>query len=983
MTQLVHGGQTQLTWARLLRHDLLHIRLCALRVLSGLGEAGARALLMGPSFRRQGECYPFIWALTRCVQPGLFDALRVSGEAAHDLLARARFLTRRAARPHHYQRTLSRAACADAIAASDHPLETLACTVRLLEMHKDDAVPVLLELLRTPAPQLIWDEKAECAAWALGQLGRLAMHDVIQEYRKASKRAAAHLAMALWYLGPLGEKAIPYLIKDSRAEATAALLAMEDKASLAMVAARRGPVWLDERAVQALAEIAFSDGDRSYAAAGLGCFGPAAATGLPILRHLLRDPEVEVRLNVARGLGWGGRPDGMSLLLELGEDSDGSVRERATQSIRNYYQTPDELREVLLAGARSSSDMERRRAAEQLGKLGLPEGTEVGDLLAETFTAGPILKAMLSWKNVPESYRPRVLELTRQIYPMRLDAARLLERWPDDEESRACWRRLLWEGACFELQELAVSAVRRSGLGLSEWELGAPELRSLPSNVLAELLAAIPQEKLRYQDLLPLLERPEPQARLAAAIALGVCARLEDVEAALVAQLHSPDDRLAVQCARTLLKLGTRKYRWTLLRSGHVLDREDALGPDGLPESFREEYVGGLLYYESNFNLMCRMLPLEQAAEIEAEALAKMRAKARPAQLGSLGPVALPFMPELLGHYSPSVRLAARDVLRALLNTPSHECTDWLAFHGLQLPLVEGAPPAELEALQAIVCNYLHRSNVWSGERLRPLWQLLSRSWDAQVASVAVDCLARAYRQTPAPELMESLLVALHHPEESVRRTALLRIGRDLDPRGWTPPWRKRVSPEAWLVSTAKRFAEQPVDVPASELQQALEFLNEARGLDTSFFVPELPVQLLILLNLAGRSPGYDFSLAHLIWTYRGETEKRLWAKIQKVAMSPLLTHLHGALVERWPRLVVSALREREDGVEWVGSLGRRCMTGMFQALRHKKAELRMQALKVLPLLEEGLSTYHIQLRQLAENDPDPEVKAAAQALLP
>jgi HEAT repeat protein len=980
MTQLVHGGQTRLTWTRLLRHDLLHIRLCALRVLSGLGEAGARALLMGPSFRRQGECYPFIWALTRCVQPGLFQALRVSGEASHDLLARARYLTRRAARPHSYRRRLSRAACAEAIAHSDHPLETLACTVRLLEIHKDDAVPVLLELLRTPPPQLIWDEKAECAAWALGQLGRLAMHDVIQEYRKASKRVASHLAMALWYLGPLAEKAIPYLIKDSSPEATAALLAMEDKASLAMVEARRGPVWLDELAVQALAEIAFSDGDRSYAAAGLGCFGPAAPTGLPILRHLSQDPDLEVRLNVARGLGWGGRPDGMSLLLELGEDPDGSVRQRASQSIKNYYESPDELRQVLLVSARSGSEMERRRAAEQLGELGLAEGTEVGDLLADSFTAGPILKAMLAWNHVAELYRPRVLELTQQKYPMRLAAARLLERWPDDEESRKAWRRLLWEGA-LELQELAVAAVQRSGLGLSEWQLGAAELLSLPGSVLGQLLAAVPQEKLCHQDLLPLLERPEPEARLAAAIALGICARLEEVEEALAAQLHLQDDRLAVQCARTLLKLGSQKYRWAFLRSAHILDREEALGSGGLPESFREEYVSGLLYSESNFKLMCTMLPVEQAAEIEAEAMAKLRAKARPSQLGSLGPVALPYLPELLGHYSPSVRLAARDALKALFSIPSHACTDWLAFHGLQLPLVEGASPAELEALQVIVCNYLQRSNVCSDERIRPLWQLLSRSWVAQVACLAVDSLGRAYRQTPAPELMESLLVALHHAEESVRRSALLRVGRDLDPRGWTPPFRKRISPEAWLVTTAKRFAEQPVDVPASELQQALEFLNEVRGLDTSFFVPELPVQLMILLNLAGRSPGYDFSLAHLIWTYRGETEKTLWDKILQVAQDPLLTHLHGALVERWPQLVVSALRERPDGVEWVGSLGKRCLTGMFQALRHKKAELRLKALAVLPLLEEGFSSYHSQLRQLADSDPDPEVKAAAQAL--
>lgn len=301
MTGLVHGGQSELLWGRLLHHDMRYIRLTALRVLSGLGEAGARALLMGPSFRRKGESYPFVWALGRCIHPGLFGALQVSATPAHDLLSRARFLARRAGRPHEWRYRRGRAACAEAIVNSDHPLQTLACTLRMLEMHRDDAIPALLEILRLPAPQFLWDEKAECAAWALGQIGALAVPEIIQEYRNASKRVAEHLAMALWYSGSVGARALPLLLKDESHAATAALLAMEEKASLAMVAAGRGPVWLDEAAVQALAEIAFSEGDRSYAAAALGCFGPAALSGLPILKHLARDPRQEVRLSVALG----------------------------------------------------------------------------------------------------------------------------------------------------------------------------------------------------------------------------------------------------------------------------------------------------------------------------------------------------------------------------------------------------------------------------------------------------------------------------------------------------------------------------------------------------------------------------------------------------------------------------------------------------------------------------------------------------------
>ena len=102
---LVYAGLEEKLWSQLLHHEMFYLRLCALRVLSGMGEAGARALLQGPSFRRPDEAYPFVWALSRCV-----DAQVLEQKAGNDLLLRARFCLRRASRRPDWKYQLSRSA---------------------------------------------------------------------------------------------------------------------------------------------------------------------------------------------------------------------------------------------------------------------------------------------------------------------------------------------------------------------------------------------------------------------------------------------------------------------------------------------------------------------------------------------------------------------------------------------------------------------------------------------------------------------------------------------------------------------------------------------------------------------------------------------------------------------------------------------------------------------------------------------------------
>ena len=120
-------------WGRFLGHQRLYIRWRALRV------AETSALLEGPSFDRDGERYPFVWALSSRASLSQLEGRR------DDLSLRARFLLRRQGREPAWRYRLSRSSCAQAVMDAQHPLETLACTVRLLEMHGPEAIQPLLE----------------------------------------------------------------------------------------------------------------------------------------------------------------------------------------------------------------------------------------------------------------------------------------------------------------------------------------------------------------------------------------------------------------------------------------------------------------------------------------------------------------------------------------------------------------------------------------------------------------------------------------------------------------------------------------------------------------------------------------------------------------------------------------------------------------------------------------------------------------------
>lgn len=866
-------------WGRFLGHQRLYIRWRALRV------AETSALLEGPSFDRDGERYPFVWALSSRASLSQLEGRR------DDLSLRARFLLRRQGREPAWRYRLSRSSCAQAVMDAQHPLETLACTVRLLEMHGPQAIQPLLEIVRLPPVRMQWDDRAECAAWALGRLGRQAVPEILQEYRDGSARVRRHLSTSLWYLGPAaGVWAASVLARDVSQHSTAALLAMESMASLLMVQARRGPVWLDPEAVKALAEIAFSDQDRSYAAVSLGCFGPAYLQTLPILSQLARDPEPEVRLNLARGLQWGGRPDSLRVLYSLCRDDCEAVAEAARQAVTGFGSELVHLDPVLGEILREGGSWEKRRLAQHLGETGVP--ARLDDFVFKAlFDSEPqvvvsLLQALQRRVPLPRFYLPALLVLLAEDGPPLLAAARLALGWGDEPELRSLWQRLLWHSE-LEVAVLAAAAVGRSGRPLSDWGLKKPQMLRLPTTVLARLLEEMRPGVMSPSELLPLLQRPEVGARLAGVLALRECSAPE-VLRALRGCLRDPSDSVAVACARALMDHGQSEHRWVLLRSELVEVRQRTAGwlaKHGRPRGLAGEYTSGRCY---NLETL-RLLPSGRRMALVLEALLKLP-RGCASHLVELGPQAMELMPPLLAHRRLAVRAVAIEALAQLL--PLGEVQAWLARQGqrLALDLHEDAMGPEQRLLDRLHRLLLEHCPAIEGSAI---WLSVSRSeyWDT--ASRGLQILAQGCRGNAA--FVDGLLAGLEHFEPQVRRFTLQLVAEHLPREAWHS---RAQSQEARLLEVARIFHEGSVEPLA--LRGAVELLGKW-GLSTNLLSPSRPSQLLALVSCAGSSEQFDQVAPNLIAAYTGETDLRVRKAIRALVL--LYPGYLPQLARRWPKL--------------------------------------------------------------------------------
>jgi len=524
-----------------------------------MGSEGAEAMLRQP-LRNDGQAFPWLWAVRRSLAPDQIPASPPNTPGAW-----VRFLARWDGRKHTWQVKRTRADCAQAMLEAVHPLQVLACAVRLLELHGEGAIPALLKVLRTrPAEPL--DVRPECAAWALGSLGPAIVPEVLDCYQGASRRVRGHLAMALWYLGPRARKALPVLLDDPSPQASAALLAMEGAACEGLVARGRGPVWLDVKGVQALARLAFGDDEkgRVFAAAGLGCYGPSAETGLPILEHLAWDPEPRVRLTVAQSLSWGERRDALDIVLRLTEDPVESVRTAAIQTLGTLFESVIPARQALLDRVVAGPVSVRKPAAVQLARIGLPPDRqeEVSELLDQAPPA--LLPYLLEAADICGGigfHRQPVLALVDQDRGPEARCAVVRTLAPFlDSQGFARLRELLFD----EEQEVALLAARLlARKGLARLELGE-RLLTVPVPALLELLKALRTEgcpgEMLVGDWLPLLGHPDDDVVALAARALQQMAGTDqvtpEVVSGLSALLESPRATVALAAARTLLELG-------------------------------------------------------------------------------------------------------------------------------------------------------------------------------------------------------------------------------------------------------------------------------------------------------------------------------------------------------------------------------------------------------------------------------------------
>lgn len=934
-----HAGLDETVWRQLLQHETLLIRLCALRTFAQAGEVGARALLTGPTFDRPHERYPWVWALSRCVSPETFRHL-----PAHGLVARVRFLVRRADRVHRWPRPLSREACVEALMEANHPMQILACAVRLLEQHGERAIPALLEVLRVTH---LHEDKAECAAWALGRVGRVAVPETVHCYKGASPRVRRHLAIALWYLGPEAVKAVPVLLPDKSEQATAALLSMEDRASVAMIAEGRGPIWLDEQAVRCLAEIAFSEQPRAFAAASLGGFGPAAFRATPILKHLARDPDVEVRRMLARGLAWGGRSDAFLLLLKLSDDEDATVRDYARRGMLALQQSPNDTRAALLRHFVQGAEDERHLAATQLSYLGLPSGlqheTRKALETANDAELNHLLLALAVSGEVEPEYQSIVLELLQTRLPLApYGFARLLQFLPDSPAVRDACARVL-ETSDRLAVEIASNKLASTGAPLAELPV---ELGTLPVKSIATLLGALEPDQISARDLLPMFHRAEPEAQRAAAVAVGLLGTTDEhVLQTLIAGLHAGSDEVAASCAHALVRLGHLEHGWALLRASDPSIQQRAvelvqLSGDVSPvlQAFRS----GRFRNSGAFRALKQLLTPELLVQLIEETLPSLippfTVTVLAGHLVAAGVTALARVPVWLVSTDTVLRELGFELLEQLL-APQEAYLDWVAENGELLPL---DAPQIGHRLHSLLSWYLARAQSWGHPAMLPLWERLARSPLDDVAARALTALAKRYAHFPDERILQHLGAALADPEAVIRRTALREMRHHLPPELWLLP--DSDSEERQLLSDIRLFLANQID--PLRLARLMEQIEE-QGLDhANLLTPETPRQALLLLQVMPHSLVAAQMASRLLWAYSGPTTPAMWRELLRAARCE--SSFPADLAKRWPRLVVSALARWQDGIEWVLALGTFADDGLIAAVRDRRALVRERAMQVL-----------------------------------
>ena len=259
--------------------------------------------------------WPLAWALSQQLDQAALEPFPSASPQRLALAMQRRH--RRPPGPHSLDHCLHQSARAL------HPVQRMAWLTVLVESHGVRAIEPLLKslgvALNRPSPFL---ELGEGLAWALGQMGRDILLSIGDRFKDAPFLVREHYCQALWYLGA-GARGCQSWLRHQHSEwAEAVLYRLEGLGSPALIERRRVPIWLDERSVEQLAELAFSQepGDRIYSLRALDGWGPARTQAVRLVQATLADPDDEVKLQAWR------------TLLSLGEVPSAADVSRALRS---------------------------------------------------------------------------------------------------------------------------------------------------------------------------------------------------------------------------------------------------------------------------------------------------------------------------------------------------------------------------------------------------------------------------------------------------------------------------------------------------------------------------------------------------------------------------------------------------------------------------------------------------------------------------
>ncbi len=248
--------------------------------------------------------------------------------------------------------------CLRGIRGALHPQLRLVWILLLVKNHPERADLELIHLIGSVQSSFHnYLELAPAAAWGLAQLGREALYELRDRFKKAPNPVKEFFCQALWHMGPEARGCEQWLSHYDSPWARAVLYRLEAQGWQALLARRAWPLWIDRDSLAALASLAFSlePEERWYALRALLGWGPAFSQVERLLQAVAGDPNLDLAEGarmVTEYLAqhpYAAKPKELARKLYAEEPEDlsitGNFRRRPTPTeqlnlLREFYETP-------------------------------------------------------------------------------------------------------------------------------------------------------------------------------------------------------------------------------------------------------------------------------------------------------------------------------------------------------------------------------------------------------------------------------------------------------------------------------------------------------------------------------------------------------------------------------------------------------------------------------------------------------------------